>query len=265
VLVTGVFLAAILAPLLAPHDPIEQDITLRLRPPSWQPAATGFYPLGTDALGRDMLSRLIYGARISMIVGFAAVLLQGIVGVAAGLVAGYYGGWADNVIMRLVDIQLGIPFLVLAIAVAVVLGGGLWNIVMVLTVTGWVFYARVVRGEVLSVRERDFVLASRVAGSGAGRILFRHLLPNIISSAFVLATFQVARMIIAESSLSFLGVGIPPPTPSWGSMVADGRDFLSSAWWISTLPGLAIALTSLGANLVGDWLRDVLDPTMANT
>jgi peptide/nickel transport system permease protein len=265
VLVLGLFLAAILAPILAPHDPLEQDIVYRTLPPLGFPRARAEYPLGTDPLGRDMLSRLIYGAGISLIVGFAAVLFQGVIGVVAGLVAGHFGGWIDNVIMRLVDIQLGIPFLVLAIAVAVVLGGGLWNIVMVLTVTGWVFFARVVRAEVLSVRERDFVLASRVAGSGSARIIFRHLLPNIIGSAFVLATFQVARMIIAESSLSFLGLGIPPPTPSWGSMVADGRDYLSSAWWISTVPGLAIALASLGANLVGDWLRDVLDPTMANT
>ena len=264
IVVLGVILGALLAPWISPHDPLEQEVAYRNVPPLGFPRAVPQYPLGTDPLGRDMLSRLIYGAQVSLIVGFAAVILQGIIGVGAGLLAGYYGGWVDSLIMRLVDVQLGIPFLVLAIAVAVVLGGGLTNIVLVLTVTGWVFYARVVRGEVLSVRERDFVLAAQVSGSGAGRILLWHLLPHVMSSSLVVATFQVARMIIAESSLSFLGVGIQPPTPSWGSMVADGRDHLNTSWWISTLPGLAIAVTSLGANLVGDWLRDVLDPTLSH-
>jgi peptide/nickel transport system permease protein len=258
IVLLGMILAAILAAWIAPHDPLDQDIASRNLPP----LATAEYPLGTDPLGRDMLSRLIYGARISLVVGFSAVVLQGILGIGAGLVAGYYGGWVDHLLMRLVDIQLGIPFLVLAITVAVVLGGGLWNIVLVLTLTGWVYYARVLRGEILSIRERDFVLAAHVLGGGARRILLLHLLPNVAGSALVLATLQVARMIIAESSLSFLGIGIQPPTPSWGSMVADGRDYLATAWWVSTLPGLAIALASLGANLVGDGLRDVLDPTI---
>jgi peptide/nickel transport system permease protein len=262
IVLLGVTFGALLAPWVAPHDPLDQDIASRNLPPVGFTRAAAEHPLGTDPLGRDILSRLIYGARISLVVGFSAVVLQGVVGIGAGLLAGYYGGWVDHVLMRLVDIQLGIPFLVLAIAAAVVLGGGLWNIVLVLTLTGWVYYARVIRGEILSIREQDFVLAAHVLGGGPTRVLLLHLLPNVIGSSLVLATLQVARMIIAESSLSFLGIGIQPPTPSWGSMVADGRDYLGTSWWVSTLPGLAIALTSLGANLVGDWMRDVLDPTI---
>ncbi len=261
-IVFGVIFCAVGAPWVSPHDPIAQELSRRNTPPFGFAGAMVQHPLGTDPLGRDVLSRLIYGARVSLIVGFSAVILQGAIGMGAGLLAGYYGGWVDNLVMRLVDIQLGVPFLVLAITVAVVLGGGLTNIVMVLTVTGWVFYARVTRGQVLSLRNSDFVLAAHVVGSSASRIMMRHLLPNVFGAWLVLATFQVARMIIAESSLSFLGVGIQPPTPSWGGMVADGRDYLGTAWWVATLPGLAIAATSLGVHVIGDWLRDVLDPTI---
>lgn len=262
IVVCVVVSTALFAPLIAPHAPAEQELSFRNLPPLGLPGAVSQYPLGTDPIGRDMLSRLIFGARISLIVGFSAVILQGIVGVCAGISAGYYGGWVDTLIMRVVDIQLGIPFLVLAIAVAVVLGGGLANMVVVLIVTGWVDYARVLRGELLALREYEFVLAARASGCSDARIILRHLLPNVLGSALVLATLQVSRMIIAESSLSFLGVGIQPPTPSWGGMVAEGRDYLGTAWWVSTLPGLAIATTSFGATLVGEWLRDVLDPTI---
>lgn len=255
---------ALFAPWLAPHDPLRQNLAFRNVPPVGLSGSDIAFPFGTDPLGRDILSRLLYGARVSLVVAFSAVVLQGLIGVVTGLLAGYYGGWIDNVIMRVVDIQLGLPFLVLTIAVAVVLGGGLTNIVIVLTLTGWVFYARVVRSEVLSLRERDFILASKVSGSRTSYILLRHMVPNILSSAIVLATFMVARMIITESSLSFLGLGIQPPTPAWGSMVAEGRNYLGSAWWVATLPGLAIMATGLAANLVGDWLRDVLDPGMSS-
>jgi len=260
--IAAVFVCALLAPVLAPHDPVEQDLAIRLTPPMWSLGGSSRHPLGTDALGRDLLSRIIYGARVSLIVGFAAVAVQGTVGSVLGLCSGYYGGRLDALLMRLADIQLAIPFLALAIAVMSVLGAGLRNVIIVLGVSGWVIYGRVVRGEVLSVREREYVEATRALGSGSARIMFRHILPNVSSSLLVISTLEIARMIIAEASLSYLGLGVHPPTPTWGGMVADGRNWIMTSWWISTLPGAAIFVTVLSVNIMGDFLRDLLDPTL---
>lgn len=250
---------AVFAQALAPHDPLQQEITARLRPPVWV-SGDATYLLGTDALGRDLLSRIMYGTRISIVVGLASVLVAGVVGTLVGLVAGYLGGAVDAVAMRLVDTWQAVPVLVLAIAVAVMLGPGLVNVILVLGITTWVTYARIVRAQTLSLRETDLVVAARVIGAGDVRILFRYLLPNVSSSLIVVATQQVAAMILFEAALSFLGLGVQPPTPSWGGMVNDGRTYLATAWWVSTLPGGAIVLTVLGINLLGDWLRDFLDP-----
>ena len=256
-----VVFGALFAPLLAPHDPTEQDLSKRLLPPSWQEGGETSFVLGCDPLGRDILSRIIYGARISLIVGLLAVLVRGTGGVLLGLLSGYYGGWIESLLMRLGDVQLALPFLVLALAIMSVLGPGLRNVIGVLGITGWIFYARVVRSEVLSLREREFVQAARLVGARNLRILVRHILPNVSASVIVIATLDIAQMIILEASLSYLGMGVQPPTPSWGGMVAAGRDYLSTQWWVSTFPGLAIFITVMAINLVGDWLRDVLDPT----
>jgi peptide/nickel transport system permease protein len=257
-----VIASALLAPYLAPHDPIAQDINNRLKPPVWDPKGSREHLLGTDHLGRDILSRLVYGARISLIVGLSAVLISGTIGILIGLIAGYYGSWLDDIFMRLADIQLAFPFILLAIAVVAVLGPSLRNIIIVLGITGWVVYARVIRAEVLSVRELEFIEAIHALGGQNLRILFRHILPNVISPGIVIATLEVARMIILESALSFLGLGVQPPTPTWGGMLNDGRQYLYNAWWLATFPGLAIMLTVLGINLLGDWIRDTLDPRL---
>ena len=265
VVVVVVVGAAVFSPLVAPHDPLQQDLGRRLLPPAWQEGGEPDYLLGCDPLGRDILSRIIFGARISLIVGVLAVLIRGSGGVLLGLSSGYYGGWLDSVLMRLGDTQMALPFLVLALAIMSVLGPGLRNVIVVLGITGWVLYARVVRGEVLALRESEFVEAARVVGVRTGRILGKHILPNAAASVIVVATLDIAQMIILEASLSYLGMGVQPPTPSWGSMVADGRDYLSTQWWVSTFPGLAIFVTVMAINLVGDWLRDVLDPTTRGT
>lgn len=257
-----IILMALLAPLIAPHDPTAQSLRLRLKPPIWQEGAEPGYWLGTDALGRDMLSRMIYGARISLIVGVCAVILQGIIGVTVGLLAGYFGGSTDNVLMRISDVQQSIPFLILAVALAAVVRPSLTNIIVVLGVSGWVTYGRVVRSQVLSVREMEFVEAAHALGSGHLRIILRHILPNVTPSITVIGTLTVSTMILAEASLSFLGMGVPPPDPTWGGMVADGRNYISTAWWVSILPGVLIFITVLSINLIGDRLREVLDPTM---
>lgn len=260
-----VVVAAVGAPAIAPHDPELQSLRLRLKPPFWAEGSEAGYPLGTDALGRDMLSRMIYGSQISLIVGLSTVLLQGAIGVLIGLLSGYFGGWVDNVLMRIADIQQSVPFLILAVALAAVVRPSLINIIIVLGITGWVTYSRVVRGQVLSVREQEFVEASRALGSGDARIIFYHILPNIVPSITVIGTLTISTMILAEASLSFLGMGVPPPTATLGGMVADGRNYVSTAWWVSVLPGIQIFVTVLSINLIGDHLREILDPTLRNT
>jgi peptide/nickel transport system permease protein len=249
---------AVLAPALAPGDPIKNSLLDRLTPPTWGLE----HPLGTDTLGRDVASRVLYGARVSLVVGFSAVLLAGVLGVACGLVSGWYRGWPDDLLMRLGDVQLAFPVLVLAVAVLAVLGASVVNLILVLGATGWITYARIVRGEVLTLRERDFVAAARALGAGDAWILGRHVLPNVLPPVTVVATFSVARTIIAEASLSFLGLGVPAPAPSWGAMLDEGRNYITTGWWLALFPGLAILLVVLGINLVGDWLRDVLDPRL---
>ena len=262
----GVIAAAVVvaafAPALAPSDPVKNRLLDRLTPPMWAQGGSARYPLGTDTLGRDVLSRLLHGARISLTVGLAAVLVAGVVGVGLGLVAGYRGGWADDLLMRLGDIQLAFPVLLLGVAVIAVLGASLINMILVLGASGWVTYARIARGETLSLKERDFVAAARALGAPARHVVVRHLLPNVLPSLMVVATFSVARTIIAEASLSFLGLGLPPPAPSWGAMLDEGRNYVTTGWWLALFPGLAILLLVLAINLCGDWLRDALDPRM---
>lgn len=260
----GVIAAAVVvaafAPALAPSDPVKNRLLDRLTPPMWAQGGSARHPLGTDTLGRDVLSRLLHGARISLIVGLAAVLVAGVVGVGLGLVAGYRGGWADDLLMRLGDIQLAFPVLLLGVVVIAVLGASLVNMILVLGASGWVTYARIARGETLSLKERDFVAAARALGAPARHVVARHLLPNVLPSLMVVTTFSVARTIIAEASLSFLGLGLPPPTPSWGAMLDEGRNYITTGWWLALFPGLAILLLVLAINLCGDWLRDALDP-----
>lgn len=260
VVIAGTATAALLAPWLAPADPTRTHLLDRLTPPAWVAGGSTRYLLGSDTLGRDVLSRLLYGARVSLLVGFAAVAVAGVLGVTLGLLAGYYGGGLDDLLMRLGDVQLAFPILVLAIAVLAVLGASLGNVILVLGVSGWVTYARLARGETLSLKEREFVVAARALGAPDRVILGRHILPNVLPPIVVVATFSVARMIIAEASLSFLGLGVPPPTPSWGAMLDEGRNYITTAWWLALFPGLAILFLVLGVNLVGDWVRDALDP-----
>lgn len=250
---------AIVAPWIAPHQPDHINLRARLQAPTILGGAPG-HPLGTDALGRDVLSRVIYGARVSVTVGFSVVLVSGIIGSLIGLVAGYYRGWFDRVLSRIMDVQLAFPTIVLAIAIIAVLGPGLVNLVVVLAIASWVDYARVIRGETLSVREREFVEGARALGVPHVVIILRHVLPNAIAPTIVIATFSIASTIIAEASLSFLGLGVPPRIPSWGAMLAEGRENLGNAWWLGTVPGVAIAVVVLSINVVGDWLRDFMDP-----
>ncbi len=259
-LLLAVFAMAIFAPWLAPHSYVEQDIEHRLAPPAWMEGGSKSFPLGTDHLGRDILSRIIYGARISLLVGVSAVLVSGTVGVTLGLLAGYFRGTTETIIMRLADIQSAFPFLLLIIAVIAVLGPGLNNMILVLGITGWVSYARLVRSEVLAVREREYTEAAVVMGLPDRRIILHHILPNVAGSIVIMAAMEVGKVILFESSLSFLGLGVQPPIPTWGGMMADGRQYLSTHWWVATIPGLAIMMTTMGTNLVGDWFRERLDP-----
>jgi peptide/nickel transport system permease protein len=260
VIVVVVGFCAIFAPWLAPHDPNLQDLSRVTQPPMWLTGGSGAFPLGTDNLGRCILSRILYGARVSSIVGLSVVAIGGTIGVSAGMVAGYFGGWVDDVIARITDLQLAFPFLLLAVAIVAVIGPSLLTVIVVLGVTSWVQYVRVVRAETLSARARDYVAAAQATGASRPRILLRHILPNIASAVIVLATFEVARTVILESALSFLGLGAPPSVPSWGAMLSDGRQYMDTAWWLETFPGLAISLAVLGVNLFGDGLRDVIDP-----
>jgi peptide/nickel transport system permease protein len=264
VLVVLVVLVAIFAPILSPHDPAKQNIVHRLKPPFWDQDGSMEHPLGTDSVGRDLLSRVIYGSRISIFIGLAATAASALLGVSLGLIAGFLGGSTDSVISRVGDVQQAIPFLVLAIAVAAMLGPGLFNLILVLVITTWVTFFRVVRGEVLSVREEQYVLGAQSIGASNIRIMLRYILPNVAASIIVIATLLVANMIIFEASLSFLGLGVPSSVPTWGRIVADGREYIADEWWIAFFPGLAILITVMGINLLGDWLREDLDPKRKN-
>ncbi len=263
-------LAALIAPLVAPKDPFDQSLIMRLKPPIWLEDGEPGYILGTDQVGRDILSRMIYGAQTSLAVGLVGVLIGSILGTLLGMVAGYFSGPIDEIIMLLADMQLAFPFILLAIAIIAVLGpdpsGAMpWKLIIIVGISGWMTYARVCRGVVLTVKEREFVQSVRALGGSDLRILMSHILPNILSPVVVLATLDLARLIILESTLSFLGLGVQPPSPSWGGMLGQGRDYLDSAWWLSTFPGLAIMITTLAISRGGDWLRDVLDPTLRSS
>jgi len=247
--------AALLAPWLSPYDPGAATLRSRLAEPY-----TAQHPLGADAIGRDILSRIIFGARISLTVGVASVTIAMIVGTLIGLVAGYFGGLLDAVLMRLADIQLAFPFILLAITVIAVIGPGLWKVILVMALTQWVQYARIVRGQTLALRSKEYVQAAGALGAGHGRVMFGHILLNALTPVTVLATLGVANNILLEAGLTFLGLGVDPTIPSWGGMLADGRNYIERAWWVATFPGLAITVTVLGFNLLGDWLRDTLDP-----
>ena len=255
-------LVAVLAPLIAPHSPTEQSLPDKLLPPAWEAGGSARHLLGTDVLGRDVLSRLIYGARVSLIVAAVALLAGGGIGLIVGIVSGYLGGRTDSFLMRTVDATLTFPTILIALLLAVSLGPGLRTIAIAITVLIWARFARVVRGEVLAVKARDFVALARVHGCSHLRIMAVHIVPNVLNTFMVLLTLHIGFVIIVEASLSFLGAGIPPPTPAWGSMIAEGRDFVTSAWWVSVFPGLAILLVVLAFNLLGDWLRDTFDPKL---
>ncbi len=258
-LIVGVSAAA---PWIAPYSPVEVDIRHRLAPPAWMDRGSPDHVLGTDQIGRDLLSRMIYGGRVSLLIGVAAVLVSSTIGVLLGLGAGYFGPRVDWTIMTLVNVMLTFPFVLLALAVIAVLGPSLVNMVIVLGVADWPLYARVIRAETMTLRERDFMTAARALGMSHLRIIFRQLLPNLVSVIVVIATLQVARVIILESFLSFLGLGVQPPTPAWGNMLGDGRVYMLNSWWIAAFPGLAIFITTLTINLMGNALRDWLDPHM---
>jgi peptide/nickel transport system permease protein len=260
VVLLGIVAAA--APWLAPHDPTRQALRGRLAPPTREAADGRARLLGTDQLGRDVLSRVIYGARVSLVVGLAAVVVGSLVGATLGITAGFRGGVTDSVIMTLADAQLAFPFILLAIGIIAVLGPSFPTLIVVIGLSGWVSYARILRSQVLVLRSREFVDAIHALGGSAGRVVLRHILPNVLSTLVVIATLELARAIVLEATLSFLGLGIQPPTPSWGGMIQEGREYLDTAWWISTFPGLVLMLTSLVVSRTGDWLRDLLDPTL---
>ena len=256
-LTVATVLVAVAAPWLTSHDPLRTDFAASLKPPG-----TPGHPLGTDQLGRDLLARVLHGARLALFIGVCTVVVTAIAGSLLGLVAGFVERWPAAMLMRLADVQLSFPFILLALTINAIVGLGLRNIILSLSAAGWVVYARVVRGEVLSVKQRDFVHAAAALGVGRGRLLFRHVLPNVAPSIIVVSSLQFSQFIVAEAAISFLGFGIQPPTPAWGSMLSESRDFLYVAWWLAAFPGAALALTALGVNLLGDWLRDTLDPKL---
>ena len=263
VIIIGFFvMVAILAPLVTPYSPTKTSLPEKNIPPFWQEGGTLSHPLGTDPLGRDLWARLAYGARISLVVALSTLALGGILGTALGLVSGYYRGPVDAIIMRASDITIAFPIILFAILLVVIVGPGLINLIVAVGMVIWARYARVVRGEVMSIMTQDFIARAKVSGASDFRIITRHLLPNVFNSLLVLLTLQVGFLIILESSLSFLGAGVPPPTPAWGSMVASGRDYIVTAWWVSAIPGIAIMLLVIAFNMLGDWLRDRLDPKL---
>jgi len=253
---------AIFAPLLAPYSPIDQTLRDKLLPPFWVEGGSMQYPFGTDAFGRDILSRLIYGARVSLLVAALALTAGGGVGLTIGIIAGYFGGVVDNILMRLVDAAFTFPAILFALLLAVTMGQGLGTLVLAISLLLWASFARVIRGEVLTLKQRDFVALAKVRGCSPLRIMLTHILPNVLNTFMVLVTLNIGVVIIAEASLSFLGAGIPPPTPTWGLMVSDGRGRIAEAWWVSLIPGIAITLLVLSVNVFGDWLRDRLDPRL---
>jgi peptide/nickel transport system permease protein len=254
--------SAVFAPWLAPADPLSVNISRRLVPPAWMDGGTSQHWLGTDQVGRDLLSRVLFGGRVSLVVGITAVLISATIGVLGGLAAGYFGARLDWIITTLINVMLTFPFVLLALAVIAVLGPSLLNMIIVLGVADWTLYARVIRAETMAIREREFITAGRALGMSHARILFRQILPNLMSAIVVIATLQVARVIILESFLSFLGLGVQPPTPAWGNMLGEGRVYMLNSWWIAAFPGLAIFVTTLAINLMGNALRDWLDPHM---
>ena len=260
--VLSLALMATAAPWLAPQDPLRQSLRGRLAPPTLEGADGRAHLLGTDHLGRDVLSRVIHGSRVSLVVGFSAVAVGGLLGSTVGLLAGFGGGRLDGVIMTVADAQLAFPFILLAIGIIAVLGPSFPTLIVVIGLSGWVSYARILRSQVLVLRSREFVDAIHALGGSVGRVVLRHILPNVLSTLVVIATLELARAIVLEATLSFLGLGIQPPTPSWGGMIQEGREYLDTAWWISTFPGLVLMLTSLVVSRTGDWLRDLLDPTL---
>nr|WP_235000472.1 ABC transporter permease [Virgibacillus dakarensis] len=264
IIVFCIIMTAILAPLLSPHDPTQTYTSKILTPPIWNEDGSAEHILGTDNLGRDVLSRIIYGTRISLLVGLFSVFVAGIIGIIIGLIAGYYGGLIDKILMRLVDSFLSIPNILFIIVILTVFTPGVLTLIFVIGATTWVQYARIIRGEVLSIRERDYVKAAKSIGVKTHLILMKHIIPNVFSTFIVIATLNVATTIILEASLSFLGIGIQPPDISWGMMLNDGRDYLATSWWLATFPGIAITVTVLGIIFLGDWLRDVLDPKFYN-
>ena len=259
-LVALIVLLAVLAPWISPHDPLAQVLTDRLKPPAWLPGGSLTYLLGTDANGRDLLSRILWGARTSLEIGLLTVILGAAIGVTAGLVAGYRGGWLATIVGRLADIQQAIPLLILALAVIAMVGSSILNLVLVLGIGSWLYYYRIVRGEVLAIRERPYIDAARATGVGGARILVRHILPNVAGSIIVIVTLELPQVILFTAGLTFLGLGVPPPTPEWGRLIFDGRDYLQSAWWLTVEPAAVLVLFVLGVNLLGDALRDRIDP-----
>jgi len=253
---------AVVAPWVLPLDPERQSLRARLKPPTLEGADGHAHLLGTDHLGRDVFTRVIYGSRVSLVIGVAAVIVGGLIGASLGLIAGFRGGRVDEIIMTLADAQLAFPFILLAIGIIAVLGPSFPTLIVVIGLSGWVTYARVLRSQVLVLRSREFVDAIHALGGSAARVIVRHVLPNVLSSLVVIATLELARAIVLEATLSFLGLGVQPPTPSWGGMVHEGREYLDSAWWISTAPGIVLMLTSVVVSRTGDWLRDLLDPTL---
>jgi len=261
VIMATFILAAVFAGALSPYDPYDMQLQNRMLPPAWH-YGDGYHLLGTDTLGRDMLSRMLYGARVSLIIAGAGLIFGGGIGVAVGIVSGYIGGKVDALLMRLTDCFMALPGLLIALVLVVTIGAGLKTVVLALAMISWAHFSRIIRSEVLSLKERDFVLQAKVAGCSSVRIMIVHILPNILNTAVVLATLNISQNILTEATLSFLGAGIPAPTPTWGNMVADGRRFIDSAWWICVLPGLALTLVALSFNMFGDWLRDRLDPKL---